>query len=148
MVLKWIHMNLRLIANKQLHWHFKKVSRNFLTVQWLGLNPFTAEGPGSIPHRGIKILQTTWCSQKRTISFPPLCPLRAPSLQSLVFIFRSYLCKDKQNKWQCMFLFFLLIFEIKNILYTLFCTKTYSLKNLSCGHFHTRILSAPSFRAV
>ena len=42
-----------------------------------------------------------------------------------------------------MFLFFLLIFKIKSILYTVFCTKVYSLKNTSCGHFHTRILSMP-----
>ena len=42
-----------------------------------------------------------------------------------------------------MFLFFLLLFKIKSILYTVFCTKVYSLKNTSCGHFHTRILSMP-----
>ena len=28
---------------------------NSLTVQWLGLHPFTAEGLGSIPHQGTKI---------------------------------------------------------------------------------------------
>ena len=41
-----------------------------------------------------------------------------------------------------MFLFFLLIFKIKSILYTVFCTKVYSLKNTSCAHFHTRIVNA------
>ena len=35
----------------------------FPGVQWLGLCAFTAEGPGSIPGRGTKILQATWCSQ-------------------------------------------------------------------------------------
>ena len=33
-----------------------------LTVQWLGLLTFTAEGPGSIPGRGTKIPQATWCA--------------------------------------------------------------------------------------
>ena len=31
----------------------------FPGVQWLGLCAFTAEGPGSIPGRGTKILQAT-----------------------------------------------------------------------------------------
>ena len=30
--------------------------RNSLAVQWLGLDPFTARAPGSIPGQGIKIL--------------------------------------------------------------------------------------------
>ena len=30
---------------------------NSLAVQWLGLRTFTAEGPGSIPSQGNKILQ-------------------------------------------------------------------------------------------
>ena len=31
--------------------------RNSLAVQWLGLHAFTAEGAGSIPDQGTKILQ-------------------------------------------------------------------------------------------
>ena len=34
-------------------------------VQGLGLCAFTAEGPGSIPGWGTKILQAAWCSQKK-----------------------------------------------------------------------------------
>ena len=37
---------------------------NSLTVQWLGLCTFSAEGPGSIPSQGTKILQAVWCGQK------------------------------------------------------------------------------------
>ena len=32
---------------------------NFLDVQWLGLHTFTAKSAGSVPGRGIKILQAT-----------------------------------------------------------------------------------------
>ena len=39
-------------------------SGNSLAVQWLGLGAFTAEGPGSIPGQGTKILQATWHSKK------------------------------------------------------------------------------------
>ena len=35
----------------------KAVMGNSLVVQWLGLHTFTAEGPGSIPDQGTKILQ-------------------------------------------------------------------------------------------
>ena len=38
---------------------------NSLAVQWLGLCAFIAEGVGSIPGRGTKILQATWCSPKK-----------------------------------------------------------------------------------
>ena len=34
-------------------------------VQWLGLHAFTAEGMGSIPGRGTKILQATWAATKK-----------------------------------------------------------------------------------
>ena len=37
---------------------------NSLEVQWLGLHTFTAEGVGSIPGQGTKILQAAWCGQK------------------------------------------------------------------------------------
>ena len=37
---------------------------NSLVLQWLGFCTFTAEGPGSIPGQGYKILQTVPCSQK------------------------------------------------------------------------------------
>ena len=37
---------------------------NSLAVQWLGLGTFTAEGPGSIPGWGTKILQAKWHGQK------------------------------------------------------------------------------------
>ena len=33
------------------------ITGNSLAVQWLGLCAFTAEGPGSFPDRGTKILQ-------------------------------------------------------------------------------------------
>ena len=39
--------------------------RNALAVPWLGLEAFTAEGPGSIPGRGTKIPQTTQYSQEK-----------------------------------------------------------------------------------
>ena len=42
---------------------FKKC-RNSLVVQWLGLHAFTAEGEGSIPGQGTKILQAMQCGQK------------------------------------------------------------------------------------
>ena len=35
-----------------------------LAVQWLGLCTFTAEGKGSIPGAGTKILQAAWCGKK------------------------------------------------------------------------------------
>ena len=38
---------------------------NSLAVQWLGVHAFTAEGPGSIPGLGTKILRATQCSQKK-----------------------------------------------------------------------------------
>ena len=38
---------------------------NSLAVQWLGLCAFIAEGVGSIPGRGTKILQAARCGQKR-----------------------------------------------------------------------------------
>ena len=41
---------------------------NSLMVQWLGLYSFTAEGVGSIPGWGTKILQAVWCSQKIKIT--------------------------------------------------------------------------------
>lgn len=34
-------------------------------VQWLELSAFAAKGTGSIPHWGIKIMQTTQCNQKK-----------------------------------------------------------------------------------
>ena len=34
-------------------------------VQWLGLHAFTAEGLGSIPGQGTKILQAVQCRQKK-----------------------------------------------------------------------------------
>ena len=43
------------------HTHFG----NSLAVQWLGLHAFTAEGAGSIPGQGTKILQAEWRSKKK-----------------------------------------------------------------------------------
>ena len=34
-------------------------------VQWLGLGAFTAEGMGSIPGQGTKVLQAMWHGQKK-----------------------------------------------------------------------------------
>ena len=42
----------------------KMKTGNSLEVQWLGLHTFTAEGVGSIPGQGTKILQAAWCGQK------------------------------------------------------------------------------------
>ena len=36
-----------------------------LADQWLELGTFTVEGGGSIPSLGTKILQATWCRQKK-----------------------------------------------------------------------------------
>ena len=41
------------------------VSGNFLAVQWLGMHAFTAEGTGSVPGQGTKILQAVQCGQKK-----------------------------------------------------------------------------------
>ena len=41
------------------------MARNSPMAQWLGLDTFTARAPGSIPGWGIKILQVTWCIQKK-----------------------------------------------------------------------------------
>ena len=38
---------------------------NSLAIQWLGLSTFTAEGPGSVPGRGTKILKASRCGQKK-----------------------------------------------------------------------------------
>ena len=39
----------------------KKIGiRNFLEVKWLGLCTFIAQGMGSIPGQGTKILQAVW----------------------------------------------------------------------------------------
>ena len=40
-------------------------SGNFLAVQWLGMHAFTAEGTGSVPGQGTKILQAVQCGQKK-----------------------------------------------------------------------------------
>ena len=44
---------------------FKVDSRTSLEVQWLGLQPSTAQGTGSIPGRGTKILHTMMHGQKK-----------------------------------------------------------------------------------
>jgi len=40
--------------------------RNSLAAPWLGLSPFTAMGPGSMPGQGTKVLQVTiaWPKKK------------------------------------------------------------------------------------
>ena len=40
------------------------IQGNSLTVQWLGLLAFIAEGLGLIPGRGTKIPQAAWSGQK------------------------------------------------------------------------------------
>ena len=42
----------------------KKEGRTSLVVQWLRLCLSNAEGMGSIPGKGTKIPNGTWCSQK------------------------------------------------------------------------------------
>ena len=45
--------------------YFSAIKRNGeLVVQWLGLCAFTAEGPGSVPAPGPRILQVRWYGQK------------------------------------------------------------------------------------
>ena len=41
-----------------------------LAVQWLGLHTSTARDPGSIPGRGTKIPQATWCSPPKKDDCP------------------------------------------------------------------------------
>ena len=43
--------------------------RNSLVVQWLGLPASTSGIMGSIPCWGTKILQATWCGQKKSKKF-------------------------------------------------------------------------------
>ena len=43
---------------------FKDQAQTFLVVQWLSIHTPTAEGMGSIPGQGIKILNTTQFGQK------------------------------------------------------------------------------------
>ena len=43
----------------------KDVIGNSLVVQWLGVHAFTAQGLGSIPGWGTKILQDARCGQKQ-----------------------------------------------------------------------------------
>ena len=43
---------------------FKDQAQTFLVVQWLSIHTPTAEGMGSIPGQGIKILNTTKFGQK------------------------------------------------------------------------------------
>ena len=43
----------------------KKKRKTSLVVQWLRLYAFTAEGPGSIPVQGTRILQAAGCGQKK-----------------------------------------------------------------------------------
>ena len=46
---------------------------NSLEDQWLGLSVFAAEGPGSIPGRGSKILQAMQCGQKTAKTHTRAC---------------------------------------------------------------------------
>ena len=39
--------------------------RTPLVVSWLRLHTFSAENSGSIPSRGTKILQASWCGKKK-----------------------------------------------------------------------------------
>ena len=50
-----------------IYYQFKKyfLLGTFLVVQWLGLCTLTAEGPGSIPGQGTKILQAAQCDKKQ-----------------------------------------------------------------------------------
>ena len=57
---------------------FKLFAGNSLGVQWLGLHAYTAEGLGSIPGRGVKILRATWHGhqkkkKKKRKKSPVLC---------------------------------------------------------------------------
>ena len=51
---------------KKNKYYLKKIGiRNFLEVKWLALRTFSAQGVGSIPGQGTKILQAVWCGQKK-----------------------------------------------------------------------------------
>ena len=57
----------------------KTVARNSLVVQWLGRHTFTAQGAGSIPGRGTKILPAAWHGKKT-----PQKQTQLPSRQELI----------------------------------------------------------------
>ena len=50
----------------------KRMSGNSLAVQWLGLGTFTAEGLGSVPGQGTKILQAA-CTTSSPQTTPSPC---------------------------------------------------------------------------
>ena len=53
---------------------------NVLVLQWLALQAFTAEGPGSMPSWGTKILQVAVCSQKPNKQKKDYVVTKTPSL--------------------------------------------------------------------
>ena len=66
-ILQYIHISNHNIVHLKLTQCFMSIisQGNFLAVQWLGLLAFTAEGSGSVPGQGTKILQAMWHSQKK-----------------------------------------------------------------------------------
>ena len=73
---------------------------NSLAVQWLGLQAFPAEGLGSIPGRGAKILQATGTSKKKEKRYPSVCYwvkniyIHIPSIYTFI---HSYILKWLAN---------------------------------------------------
>ena len=66
-------------------------SRTSLAVQWLRLLTAIAEGAGSIPGQGTKILHARHCGQKEKLtSFPDIVPV-LPTIHSFPVYFKSYL---------------------------------------------------------
>ena len=64
--------------------HKECIRGNSPAVQWLALCAFTAEGPGSIPGRGTKILQAERCGQKRKKECIPYLGLQGSSPCSFI----------------------------------------------------------------
>ena len=57
---------------EEVYWisqEFQVKGINSPAVQWLGLHAFTADGQGSIPVQGTKILQRAWHGQTRKKKF-------------------------------------------------------------------------------
>ena len=70
-------------------------ARISLAVQWLGLCTSTAEGPGSTPGWGTKILQAAWHGQKKNKLIRTYCISQGTLLNTLM----AYMAKQSKNAW-------------------------------------------------
>ena len=76
-------------------------ARISLAVQWLGLCTFTAEGPGSTPAWGTKILQAAWTGQKKKKKKKPTTLVRTYCISqgTLLNTLMAYIAKQSKNEW-------------------------------------------------